>query len=107
MMRKMAALAIAMTVVLVLPTMAAATGTHKSRPHVNGTITSWDDATKQATVKDSAGKEMSFRWNEKTQFTGRPQVGDHAFVSYTKDENGKVWAKYVSVGANPAWLSPH
>lgn len=103
MMKKLSVLALAVAFVLGLPTMAAAAGTHKGKPHVNGTITSWDDTTKRATIKDSAGKETSFRWNEKTQFTGRPQVGDHAFVSYTKDEDGKVWAKYVSVGLNPAW----
>jgi hypothetical protein len=74
---------------------------------VNGTITSWDEASKQATIKDSAGKDFHIRWTEKTQFTGRPQIGDHAFVSYTKDKDGEVWAKYISVGSNPSWLSPH
>ena len=105
--RKLIVLAVGLVLVVVLPTIAAAAGTHKDRLHVTGTITSWDEAAKQAAMKDSAGKPFLFRWNEKTQFTGRPQVGDHAFVSYTKHEDGEVWAKYVSVGSNPSWLSPH
>lgn len=107
MMRNPIALAAVVILVLVMPTIAAAAGTHKGRPHVTGTITNWDEAAKQAVMKDSAGKPFVFKWNEKTQFTGRPQVGDHAFVSYTKDKDGEVWAKYVSVGSNPSWQSPH
>ena len=107
MLRKLIVLAVGVVLVVALPTIAAATDGHKGRPHVTGTITSWDDSAKQATMKDSAGKPFVFRWNEKTQFTGKPQVGDHALVSYTKDEDGEVWAKYVSVGSNPSWLSPH
>lgn len=107
MLRKLIFLAVGVVLVVVLPTIAAAAAGHKGRPHVTGTITSWDEAAKQATMKDSAGKPFVFKWNEKTQFTGRPQVGDHAFVSYSNDEDGKTWAKYVSVGTNPSWLSPH
>jgi hypothetical protein len=102
MMKKMIALATVFAFVFVLPTLAVASGTKKSTPHVSGTITSWDDMAKQATVKDSAGKEISFGWNDKTKVTGMPKVGEHASVSYTKDKDGKRWATHISVGAKPA-----
>jgi uncharacterized protein YpmB len=106
MMKKMIALATALTFVFVVPTLAAAAGTAKATPQVSGTIASWDDATKLGTVKDSAGKETSFGWNEKTTVTGTPKVGEHATVSYTKDKDGKVWATHVSAGAKQASTKP-
>ncbi|HEX4825404.1 MAG TPA: hypothetical protein VFV19_13960 [Candidatus Polarisedimenticolaceae bacterium] len=102
-MKKLIAFALAVTFVLLVPAIARAHEGHKSStPHFSGTITSWDDAAKQATVKDSAGKEHSFGWNEKTAVTGAPKVGEHASVKYTKDKDGKVWATHVTVGAKTA-----
>jgi uncharacterized protein YpmB len=101
MIKKMIALATALTFVFVVPTLAATAGTAKATPHVSGTIASWDDATKLGTVKDSTGMETSFGWNEKTTVTGTPKVGEHVSVSYTKDKDGKIWATHVSVGAKP------
>ena len=106
-MRKLIALAVALTFALLLPSLAAAHDTHKSStPHFSGTITSWDDNAKQATVKDSAGKEKSFGWNEKTTVTGTPKVGEHASVKYTKDKDGKIWATHVSIGTKTASTKP-
>lgn len=105
-MRKLIALGVALTFVLLLPAVAAAAETHKSTPHFSGTITSWDDTAKQATVKDSAGKEKSFGWNDKTTVTGTPKVGEHASVKYTKDKDGKIWATHVSVGTKTASTKP-
>ena len=101
-MKKLIALAAAVALAILLPASAAAKGTSKSTPHFSGTIESWDDAAKQGTIKDSAGKERSFGWNEKTTVTGTPKVGEHASVKYTKDKDGKIWATHVSVGAAPA-----
>lgn len=106
MIKKLIALATAVTFVLLLPTLAAATGTHNSTPHKSGTITSWDDATKQGTIQDSAGKETPFGWNEKTTVTGTPSVGAHATVTYTKDKDGKRWATHIKVGTTPASTKP-
>ncbi len=106
MIRKLIALAAVAGFALALPTLAATKSTHKATPHFSGTITSWDDAAKQGTVKDSAGKETSFGWNEKTRVTGAPKVGEHASVSYTKDKDGKLWAMHVSVGAKTAATKP-
>jgi hypothetical protein len=105
-MRKLIALVTAAIFVLLLPTVAAAKEAQKSTPHLSGTIASWDDATKLGTVKDSAGKETSFGWNEKTTVTGTPKVGEHVSLSYTKDKNGKIWATHVSVGAKPTSTKP-
>jgi uncharacterized protein YpmB len=102
MLKKMIALVAAVSFVLLLPTVAAAKGGAKSTPKVSGTISSWDDATKNGKVKDADGKETAFGWNEKTTVTGTPKIGEHATVSYTKDKAGKVWATHVSVGAPPA-----
>ena len=106
MMKKLIALVAVATFVLLLPAVAVATETHKSTPHVSGTIASWDDATKLGTVKDSTGKETSFGWNEKTTVTGTPKVGEHVSVSYTKDKDGKIWATHISVGAKTATAKP-
>jgi hypothetical protein len=101
-MKKLIAVATALAFIFVLPTLAVASGTKKAAPHKSGTITMWDDATKQGTIKDSAGKETPFGWNETTTVTGTPKVGEHASVTYTKDKDGKRWATHVSVGAKPA-----
>ena len=106
MMKKLIALAAALTFLLVLPTLAAASGTKSTASHKSGTITMWDDATKQGTIKDSAGKETPFGWTEKTTVTGTPNVGEHATVSYTKDKNGKRWATHIKVGAKPSSTKP-
>jgi hypothetical protein len=105
-MRKLIALAAVLTFVFLLPALVAASEAHKSTPHVSGTITSWDGAGKQATVKDSAGKETSFGWNDTTKVTGMPKVGEHASVSYTKDKEGKNWATHISIGAKTASAKP-
>lgn len=106
MMKKLIALAAAVTFVLVLPTLAAASGTKKTAPHRSGTITMWDDAAKQGTIKDSAGKETPFGWNETTTVTGTPKVGEHASVTYTKDKDGKRWATHIKVGVKPSSTKP-
>ena len=92
--------------VLVLPTLVMASGTKKSTPHFSGAITAWDETSKQGAVKDSAGKEHSFAWNNNTTVTGAPKLGEHASVSYTKDKDGKAWAKHISVGLKPAQTEP-
>lgn len=106
-MKKFFALAVAVTFALFLPTIAAAKEGHKSStPHFSGTITSWDDNAKQGSVKDSAGKEHSFGWNEKTTLSGTPKVGEHASIKYSKDKDGKIWATHVSFGEKPASTKP-
>ena len=106
MMRKLIALASAVTLVLLLPTLAMAKETYASAPHVRGTITSWDDGAKKATVTDSAGKATSFGWDDKTMVTGTPKVGEHVSVSFMKDKDGKMWATRLSVGTKPASTKP-
>ena len=106
MMKKMIALAAALAFMFVLPTLAVASGTKKAAPHRSGTITSWDDATKQGTIKDSAGKETPFGWTDTTTVTGTPKVGEHASVTYTKDKDGKRWATHIKVGTKPASTKP-
>ncbi len=99
-MKSLLAIAIAVAVVLVLPAVVAATGTtHKGTPHLTGTISSWDEATKQGTVKDSSGKEHSFTWNDQTVVSGAPKVGEHASVTYKKDKDGKMTATQIHIGA--------
>jgi hypothetical protein len=106
MMKKLLALTAAMALGLLLPTVAAAKGSQKSTPHFSGMISTWDDAAKHATVKDSAGKEHSFDWNEKTTISGTPKVGEHASVKYTKDKDGKIWATHVSIGTQTTSTKP-
>ena len=106
MMKKLIALASAVTLVLLLPTLATAKETFNSAPHVRGTITSWDDGAKQATVTDSAGKTTPFGWNDKTMVTGTPKVGEHVSVSFMKDKDGRMWATRLSVGAKTASTKP-
>lgn len=105
-MKKLIALVAVGTLAFLLPALAFATEKHKSTPHVSGTISSWDDTAKQGIVKDTAGKETSFGWNEKTTVTGTPKIGEHASVSYMKDKDGKLWATHISVGAKPASKPP-
>jgi hypothetical protein len=97
--KNLIALATALTFVLVLPTPAAAA-------HTSGMITSWDEAMKQGTVRDSAGKETSFGWNETTKLTGTPNIGEHATVSYTKDKDGKIWATHINVAPTAVQKKP-
>lgn len=106
MMRKLIALASATTLAVFLPALAAAAEKQKSSPHASGTISSWDAEAKQSTIKDAAGKEIAFSWNDKTKVTGTPKVGERASVSYTKDKAGKLWANHISVAAKSASTKP-
>ena len=105
-MKKLIAFAAAAALVLLLPTLASAKGTKKSPPHTSGTIAAWNEATKVVTVKDSAGKEHSFTWNEKTKVTGTPKVGEQVKVVYAKDKDGKMWATEIHVGAPSGQTAP-
>jgi uncharacterized protein YpmB len=95
--RKLIAFA-AIALVLILPTLVSAKGTMKTPPHASGTITAWNEAMKEVTVKDSAGQEHMFTWNEKTNVMGTPKVGEHVRVAFTKDKDGKMWATEIHVG---------
>ncbi len=106
MLRKLIAFAAAAALVLFLPTLAAAKGTKKAGPHVSGTIAAWNDAAKELTVKNSAGKEEIFTWNDQTKVVGTPKVGEHVKVAYMKDKDGKMWATEIHVGAPSAHKGP-
>jgi maltose-binding protein MalE len=67
----------------------------------SGTITAWNEATKEFTFKTSAGKEETFTWNEKTSVSGTPKVGEHVKVKFAKDKEGKVWVTGIHSGARP------
>ena len=99
-MKKMIALATALTFAFALP--AAATATKRPAPVKSGTITSWDAATKHGAVKDAKGVETAFTWTEKTTVAGTAKVGEHAFVWYKTDKDGKVMATHVTMGKNLA-----
>jgi hypothetical protein len=103
-MRKLVAVAVAAILLIVFPTLGLAKEAHKGTgtPHVSGTITAWDDATKQGTVTDSANKQTTFGWNDQTKVEGTPKVGEHASVSYTKDASGKRMATHIHIGAKTA-----
>jgi cobalamin-dependent methionine synthase I len=105
-MKKLIAMAVAVILVLGGSTLASAHSTHKGAPHVSGTITAWDDATKQVTVKDSTGKEHSLTWNDQTKVEGAPKVGEHASVTYTKEKDGKMMATHIHVGEKTASTKP-
>ena len=108
MLKKLSALAVvvALAAVLLLPTFAVASEYVLGKPNVDGTITAWDDAAKQATIKDTTGKEISFKWNEKTSIAGTPKVGEHASVAYTPEKDGKNWATHVRIKPKPEAVKP-
>jgi hypothetical protein len=91
------ALAAALTVALVLPAIATASEYVKDKPNVEGTITAWNAGTRQATIADSAGKEISFEWNANTKVAGTAKVGEQASVAYTTDKAGKNVATHVRI----------
>lgn len=66
-----------------------------------GTITAWDESSKQITLKTAGGAETIFAWTDKTELNGTPKVGEAARVEYTKGKDGKLWATEVSVGKPP------
>jgi hypothetical protein len=66
-------------------------------PGKAGTITAWDGVAKTLTIKNTAGKELSFAWNERTRVHGIAKLGEHVTVSYEKDKDGKAWATLISV----------
>jgi hypothetical protein len=100
MMRRSTALA-ALGFVLVLPTLTVAKGTEHPAQHVSGTVTVWNAASKRLTLKDTAGKETTVAWNDKTMVRGTPQVGAPVNVAYRKDKNDKMWATAIQSGTKP------
>jgi hypothetical protein len=102
MLKKMIALAAALTFMLVVPVLAAETGSKKPVPFFNGTMTSWNADAKRGAIKDSEGKETSFLWNEKTTLAGTAKVGEHAYVWYKLSKDGTVTATHITFGARLA-----
>ena len=98
MLKKMIALAAALTFVSVLPTLASQTVSKRPVPFKIGTITTWDAAAKHGVVKDTKGNETSFEWDEKTTLAGTAKVGEHAYVWYKTDKDGKVMATHINIG---------
>lgn len=77
--------------------MAAAKAAASPAGQLKGTITAWDGAAKQVTIKSDDGKSKSFAWNEKTKVQGVAKLGEHVSVSYANDETGKPWATLIRV----------
>jgi len=100
--KKMIALATVLTFLFALPTLASQPASKRPVPFKIGTITSWDAATKHAAVKDANGVETSFVWTEKTTVAGTAKVGEHAYVWYKEDKDGKVTATHINIGARLA-----
>lgn len=100
--KKMIALATALTFVLAPPTLATEAASKRPVPFKSGTITSWDAAAKHGAVKDAKGVETSFVWTDKTTVAGTAKVGEHAFVWYREDKDGKVTATHISMGTRLA-----
>ena len=103
-MRKFLALAIVAAFVLGIPALAAETKTAQTKAAVktnnaHGTITAWDDASKTFKVKDKAGKEWDFSWNEKTKIVGTGKVGETVSLHYMKDKDGKAVASHITIGS--------
>jgi uncharacterized protein YpmB len=103
MMKQSIALAAALTLVSALPLSAAqAVAKQPPPPLKTGTITIWDAATKKGAVKDTKGVETSFVWNDKTTVAGNAKVGEHAFVWYKQEKDGKLTATHISIGTRLA-----
>jgi hypothetical protein len=63
-----------------------------------GTIAKLDMAGKMMVVKDSAGKETTVYWNDKTK-TGGEEMKEGALVHWKGTEkDGRMWATWVHVG---------
>jgi len=70
----------------------------KGAPTMEGTISKVDMAGKMMTVKDSAGKEHSVYWTDKTKVAG-DEMKEGALVHWKGTEkDGKMWATWVHVG---------
>lgn len=76
------------------------------RDHVSGIITVWNASAKKFTVKDTAGKETSIGWTEKTAVVGKPEVGVPVNVAFTRDRNEGIWATRIQAGARLASNRP-
>ena len=77
----------------------ALAGDNKKMGKTNeGTISKLDTAGKMMVVKDSAGKETTIYWNEKTK-TGGEEMKEGALVHWRgMEKDGKTWATWVHVG---------
>lgn len=65
---------------------------------VEGTISKLDTAGKMMTVKDSAGKETDFYWNDSTRVEGGELKEGATVHLKAAEKDGKMWASWVHVG---------
>lgn len=65
---------------------------------IDGTIVTWDDATKNFKVKDSTGKEISLTMDANTKVHGTGKVGEPVRVKTKKDRDGNVMATQIFIG---------
>jgi hypothetical protein len=96
-MRSVVAWILVCAVVLAIPAVAAEQQSpqqpsqHSDMRHMTkGEITAWNAEAKTCTVKDHAGKEIAFSWNDKTTIEGTPKVGVVAEVHFKYEQDGKV-----------------
>jgi hypothetical protein len=67
-------------------------------PTMEGTITKVDMAGKMMMVKDSAGKESTVYWTDKTKVAG-DELKEGSLVHWKgMEKDGKMWATWVHVG---------
>jgi hypothetical protein len=73
-------------------------GKDKAGAVMEGTIAKIDMAGKMMTVKDSAGKETSVYWTDKTKVAG-DELKEGSLVHWKgMEKDGKMWATWVHVG---------
>jgi len=73
-------------------------GKDKGGAMMEGTISKIDMAGKMMTVKDSAGKETSVYWTDKTKVAG-DELKEGSLVHWKgMEKDGKMWATWVHVG---------
>jgi hypothetical protein len=63
-----------------------------------GTITKVDMAGKSMVVKDAAGKETTYYWNDSTKVEGGDLKEGQMVHVKAMEKDGKMWASWVHVG---------
>ncbi|MDQ6891825.1 MAG: hypothetical protein M3167_04010 [Acidobacteriota bacterium] len=73
-------------------------GKDKAGATMEGTISKVDMAGKMMMVKDSAGKESTVYWTDKTKVAG-DELKEGSLVHWKgMEKDGKMWATWVHVG---------
>lgn len=97
-MKRAITIGLLLALALAVPALASQTQPASKPGWAQGTITSWDEASKSFKLKGDDGKETALIWDGDTKVHGTAKVGELAKVKHKANKDGQLVATDIYVG---------